>query len=159
MEEKLRKDVEKAKEILSKIDPELALMAIAQLSVDYEKVDKIKKYLSEYDPTTVQCAIAEIQLEAKSNEMVAIKEELAKSGLSLSAVKQAAIALGFAGIGALCASPIDPCGTCIVRMVGRCKQDMVAILDHRAQVSQTSVQNSTLAHKRAIVEAEMIGEV
>jgi hypothetical protein len=153
-----RIEIEKAIEVLEKMDPELAVMAIAQSSVDFEEVDKIKEFLAEHDPSAVQCAIAEVQQEVTSNEIKIIKDKLKKSNLNIEAYKIAAVELGYASKNALCMDYIGPCGTCIVVMVGRCTQDMYAIKDHRTLVSQKSVANSSLGHLRAIAEAKRLGE-
>ncbi len=158
MKAKEKYDIEKAKEILSKMDPELAVMAIAQSGVNFEEVDEIKKYLAQHDPSAVQCAITEIEQEAASAEIKAIKEELSKANLPLKAYKEAAVELGFAAKIALCADYIGPCGQCIVYMVGRCTQDMYAVKDPRTLVSQTSVANTSLGHLRAIAEAQKLGQ-
>lgn len=153
-----RIEIEKAIEILEGMDPELAVMAIAQANVDFDEVDEIKKFLAEHDPSAVQCAIAEVQQEVTSNEIKVIKNKLNKAKLNLEAYKIAAIELGYASKNALCMDYIGPCGTCIVFMAGRCTQDMYAIKDHRSLVSQTSVANSSLGHLRAIAEAKRLGE-
>jgi hypothetical protein len=122
IEEERRNEIEKAKEVLSKMDPELSMMAIRQAEVDFEEVNRIKDFLSKSNPEAVQYAIAELQQEAMSKEFSAVKEQLA--AFDSGVLAEAAVELGFAAKLGYCINDIRCRANCIQVMGIRCLQQL-----------------------------------
>jgi hypothetical protein len=153
-EQERRSEIEKAKEVLSKMDPELAMMAIRQAEVDFEEVNKIKDFLSKSNPEAVQYAIAELQQESMSKEFSKVKEQL--ETFELMALKEAAVELGFAARVGYCIDAITCRGNCIQIMAVRCEQPMIVYADRRDWVVNPEVMESVFgrAVARALAQAK-----
>ena len=114
-------EVKRAKEVLSKMDPELAMMAIRQAEVDFDEVDKIKDFLGKYNPEAVQYAVAELQQGVMTKEINKIKDQL--KVFTPEVAREAAVELGVAASLKLCFYPVD-CWGANITIMARCGQDM-----------------------------------
>lgn len=124
--------VEKAKEVLSKMDPELAVIAIQHAEVNFEEVSKIKDFLANCDPKAVKYAIAEVQHEEMSKEFEAVKKDL--DAFSVDVLQQAAVDLGFISRLGKCFNGIKCGGGCLRLMILRCQASMFTLTDPHEQL-------------------------
>jgi hypothetical protein len=122
-----KSDVVKAKELLSKMDPELAMMAIKTMSVDLGEIDEIKKYLSKRKPEAVQRAIAEMNLQVISTEITTIRDKLKL--IPFEAIKAAVIDLGLISKVGLCFESVKCAGRSI-HVMTQCRQNMYVVIGH-----------------------------
>ena len=122
MAESKKQEVERAKKALSKMDPELVMMAIRQADVDFKEVDRIKDFLSKCNTGAVQYAIAELQQDVTTKEIKSIKSQL--KSFAKEAVYEAAVESGFATEPGKCLEPINCNFNCIQVMAVLCKQDV-----------------------------------
>lgn len=125
MDENKKKEVENAKKAISKMDPELVMMAIRQADVDQKEVAKIKDFLSKCDANAVQYALAEINQESMTKEIKGIQAQL--KDFSRDNIHDALEDMGIKSrIGPRnCFEEITSCGFgCIQLMITHCMQDM-----------------------------------
>jgi len=149
MDEIKNKEVERAKKALSKMDPELVMMAIRQAEVDFKEVDKIKDFLSKCKADAVQYALAELRQDVMTKEIKSIKEQL--KGFAKEVVIEAAEDLGFATKTGLCMESISCGGKCIQVMVVRCTQDMYVRFKDIDEVINPEILEGIV--KRAVAKA------
>jgi hypothetical protein len=158
IDQETRNEIEQVKEVLKKMDPELAVMAIRQAQVDLDEVDKIKSFLAERHPAAVQFAVAELEQEVQSRELMAIQKDLA--AFSPQAKVAAAVELGLAAQPALCLNSIPACKFhCIELMHVRCMQDMYVLVRRDEMISQSQLEATVgRGAARAWVQAQQLGE-
>ena len=71
-----RAGIDRAKEALKKIDPQLVAMAIRRADIDRGDVDKIKEFLSKHNPEAVHTAMAELDNEIVEKEVKKVSDDL-----------------------------------------------------------------------------------
>lgn len=159
MEEKAKgSEVDRAKDMLKKMAPELAVMAIRQAEVDFDEVDKIKDFLSRFNPEAVQYAIAEMEQEVMTKEIKATREKL--KAFDLEVVKTAAAELGFGSKLGLCFESIKCRAHCIQVMVIRCGMDMFAAFKRDELVYPEMMEGVVgRAVTKAMARAKELGEL
>lgn len=124
-------EIKRAKEVLSKMDPELAMMAIRQAEVDFDEVDKIKDLLGKYNPEAVQYAVAELQQGVMTKEINKIKDQL--KVFTAEVAREAAVELGFGARVGLCLYPIE-CHGASITIMARCGQDIRYVRSRRDEI-------------------------
>lgn len=70
-------EIERVKEILTKIDPKVAMMAILRSEVNSDEVNEIKKELSKYKRTSIKRAVEELDHEYVIKEVNKVGNQLA----------------------------------------------------------------------------------
>jgi|GEM_PF-2582330 len=144
MEKEMKSDVDRVKDILSKVDPMIAVMAVTQSDVDSSEVNKIKEFLAGCKPESVKYAIAELDNEIMVKEVNAVSNKLKKYDKAVKVLAVAEMGLFKAPFG-LCADVVTCIGTSIYPM--RCGSSLYArfLLDEMIQVA-------SIRGARAVVE-------
>ncbi|HQI92367.1 MAG TPA: hypothetical protein PLS48_12125 [Methanotrichaceae archaeon] len=121
-------DLRRVKEVLSRVDPKIAMMAIMRSEVDSDEVEQIKKELSKYKHESVMEAVAELDQEYMLEEVNRVSSQLAAFDKSVVDIAVAdAVADSNFDIGAfgICADVITCRGSCVMRMTFKSKCQMV----------------------------------
>jgi hypothetical protein len=96
-------NLERAKEVVSKLDPQLIVAALRQRTVDRKEIDEIKKSLKKYDLAVVNQAVDELHREGLEDEIADVRRKLDSFDLS---VVQKAILQVYPGLSYTCAQPV-----------------------------------------------------
>jgi hypothetical protein len=147
--------VDEAKEVLSKMDPELAVMAIQHAEVNFKEVKEIKDFLAKHDSKAVKYAIAEVQQEEMSKEFESVKEKL--SSFKLEDLKEAAVSLGFLNKVGLCFNGINCKGACVQVMLVPCQASMYTQVNPVEHVINTRPLGNLISN--GVAKALKVGNI